>query len=237
MVVLTTIISSMDIQTDSIKQTILVAAGKKFAEKGFARTTVREICEAAQVNLAAVNYHFGDKDRLYFQTVKWARKSRADANPLPGDDVDRRSRLRSFILTMVKRTGGVDEPSWEVQLLCREILFPTEACRQLIEEYFRPFFLQLIDIVREFSPGEMSEPVGYRLGYSIIGQVMYLRFTAEMKSIFLMGEMIRDHFQIEQIAEHIYQFSLAALESEDFWAATTKATASVPHRAREPHDN
>ena len=205
------------VENRDIKTKILIAAGKKFAEKGFADTTVREICDVAGANLAAVNYYFGDKENLYIEAVKFARKNRVDENPLPEGDSDPETRLRSFISTMVKRTGGINSPSWQLQLLMRELLFPTEACQRLIDEYFRPSFSQLLEIIQEFSPRPLEEQQAYRLGYSIIGQVMYLRFTSKMKSMFLPEKMLEDHFQIEQIAEHIYQFSIAALKSEEFW--------------------
>ncbi|MGI9178337.1 MAG: TetR/AcrR family transcriptional regulator [Pirellulales bacterium] len=43
---------------------ILSAAGQEFAEHGYEAATVRDICTAAGVNVAAVNYYFGDKRRL-----------------------------------------------------------------------------------------------------------------------------------------------------------------------------
>ena len=43
---------------------ILSAAGREFAEKGFEAATIRDICTLASVNVAAVNYYFGDKHRL-----------------------------------------------------------------------------------------------------------------------------------------------------------------------------
>ena len=48
---------------DTIHQ-ILNAAGEVFAIKGFKDATIREISAQAGVNLAAINYHFGDKERL-----------------------------------------------------------------------------------------------------------------------------------------------------------------------------
>src|SRR5262245_9055913 len=46
------------------KAVILAAAEKLFAERGFADVSMRDITSAAEVNLAAVNYHFGSKDEL-----------------------------------------------------------------------------------------------------------------------------------------------------------------------------
>lgn len=43
---------------------ILDAAQELFAERGFAETSLRMITSKAEVNLAAVNYHFGSKEAL-----------------------------------------------------------------------------------------------------------------------------------------------------------------------------
>src|SRR5579884_4479174 len=51
---------------------LLEAAGEIFAEKGFKGATVREIIDRAGVNIAAVNYYFRDKERLYIEAVKHA---------------------------------------------------------------------------------------------------------------------------------------------------------------------
>ena len=49
---------------DTTRERILQAAGEAFAAAGYRTTTVRDICQKADVNLASVNYHFGDKQRL-----------------------------------------------------------------------------------------------------------------------------------------------------------------------------
>jgi AcrR family transcriptional regulator len=48
----------------STKQRILGAAEELFARRGFAGASLRQVTSTANVNLAAVNYHFGSKDKL-----------------------------------------------------------------------------------------------------------------------------------------------------------------------------
>ena len=60
-----------------------IAAGEIFAERGFDGTTVRDICQRAGANIAAVNYYFGDKQRLYVEAVVQAHRWRMEQFPLP----------------------------------------------------------------------------------------------------------------------------------------------------------
>jgi AcrR family transcriptional regulator len=50
--------------SDHTRAAILNAAERLYADRGFADVTLRDIVAAADVNLAAVNYHFGSKDEL-----------------------------------------------------------------------------------------------------------------------------------------------------------------------------
>src|SRR6202049_1938785 len=50
--------------SDRTRAAILDAAERLYADRGFADVTLRDIVAAANVNLAAVNYHFGSKDEL-----------------------------------------------------------------------------------------------------------------------------------------------------------------------------
>ena len=55
-------------QSDT-KTKILDAAERLFAQKGFDAVSLRNIVEAAKVNLAAVHYHFGSKQALLHAVV------------------------------------------------------------------------------------------------------------------------------------------------------------------------
>ena len=50
--------------SDHTRSAILAAAERLYADRGFGDVTLRDIVAEANVNLAAVNYHFGSKDEL-----------------------------------------------------------------------------------------------------------------------------------------------------------------------------
>ena len=54
------------------RERLIEAGTRLFAERGFKRVSVREICCEARANVAAVNYHFGDKLGLYREVVQSA---------------------------------------------------------------------------------------------------------------------------------------------------------------------
>ena len=115
----------------STRDHILLTAGKVFAECGFQQTTVREICTRAGVNLASVNYYFGDKETLYLEAVQMAHRSRAGEVPLPdwSEDVAAEERLSDFIRTLLTRMIGGDRLPWQSRLMMREVLNPSHAFR------------------------------------------------------------------------------------------------------------
>src|ERR687891_2210622 len=60
---------------------LLEAAGEIFAEYGYRAATVRQICEKAGANIAAVNYYFGDKEGLYLAVLRSVPDAHAEKYP------------------------------------------------------------------------------------------------------------------------------------------------------------
>ena len=60
------------------REALLDAAEALFSSKGYAAVGIREITDAAGVNIASIKYHFGSKSELYLETVRRAME-RSDA--------------------------------------------------------------------------------------------------------------------------------------------------------------
>jgi len=210
---------------DDARSRLLDAAGPVFAEKGYQAATVREICQAAGVNIAAVNYYFGEKERLYIEAVKQASRTRAVQVPFPDwtEETAAETKLRDFVRTLLTRMMGSDRVPWQSRLMLREIMRPTSACRELAEEHFRPQFETLLAILDELLPQHTPPHTKRQVGYSVVGQCMFYRVAGDVVSMLTPQDELQQHFLPEQLAEHIAKFTLAALaRPERFEARTTK---------------
>ena len=202
----------MAVGVDSTKARILEAAGGIFAAKGFEAATVREICQIAGANLAAVNYHFGDKQRLYIETIQYAHRSRAQEIPLPvwDESTPAEVKLRGFVGVLLERMLGEDQAPWHAQLMLREIARPNLACEELVRDYIRPHFEVLKGILRELLPANASEERLALTAFSVVGQCLFYRVARPVVSM-LLGDDRSDRLTTGLLADHITGVMLAAL--------------------------
>ena len=193
---------------------LLETAGRVFAEKGFRAATVREICSAAGANIAAVNYHFGDKSGLHAQAVQYWASIAHRKYPLEivsKSDSSAEERLRLFVRSFLLRLLDESRPSWHAKLMAREMAEPTPALTKAVNRYYRPVVAQLGDIVREVMGNKFSDSAVSRTVNSILGQCLYYHFARPIILQLTPGQRF-DLPEIEQLARHIAEFSLAALK-------------------------
>ena len=206
----------MENDLDTKRQRIIDSAGELFAERGFDTTTVRDICQAADANVAAVNYYFGDKQRLYVEAVVRAHRWRMERVKLPewSQDTPPETKLADFIRTFIRRVRSGPGDTWHTKLIMREIGNPTAACAELVQSSIRPQFEILIAILRELLPQESDDQERLQLtAFSIVGQCLFYHFADPVIRNLMSSEQY-SQLEIDKLADHIAQFSLAALKSE-----------------------
>lgn len=211
---------------------ILAAALEEFSEKGFRAATIREICAKAGVNLAAVNYYFGDKKKLYSAVFKQAHLRAHEAYPLPNWDENDppEVRLRDFIHVSLRRMRSTAESNVHHRLMMREFSQPTGVVKELVEEFFRPHHGLLVSIMRDIVGPNVPEYRLNQLAFSMIGQCLFYRFNQPVLQMLIPQEMLDEHFGTEDLAEYIYRFVLTALQHGG-WDAPLESQACAADSA------
>jgi AcrR family transcriptional regulator len=198
--------------SDDPRQRLLEAAGEEFAEKGFKAATVKAITDRAGANIAAVNYYFRDKEGLYIEAVKAACCGQSMEFPLPDwpPGTNPSSKLADFIRTEVHHlVDSHRSQPWHRQLMMQELARPTPACAELVRDVIRPRAEVIGGIIHELLP-ELPKTKRTLIAHSIVGQCVFHRLAQPIVSL-LVGEEDYRNYDAERLAEHIIEFSFAAI--------------------------
>ncbi len=192
---------------------LLQVAVEVFAEYGFREATVREICSRANLNVASVNYYFRSKEALYSQALTFAFQ---EANRLYPQDAALKmnlppeQRLALFIKNFLHKLLDDSHLGLHSKLIAREIVDPTKALDEIIETAIAPQFALLTEIVQQILGISADKVVVQRCLLSIFGQCLMFKHSRSIIDR-LYPELIANDSAIQAGAEHITQFSLAAL--------------------------
>jgi AcrR family transcriptional regulator len=214
--------------TDPTRQRLLEAAEQVFAEKGFKAASIREISKMAGTNIGAINYHFGDKEKLYIEAVKYAHRACTDGAPFPEWEPNTPAvqKLRDFIRVIVTRMLSPQSPA-SLQLMMREMAQPTAACALVVSEHIQPMAQNLKGILDELLP-EATEQQRYLVGFSIVGQCHFYRNHRAVASL-LVGEEEFRRYDVDLVANHVANFTLRALGLESEKASGIIAKCQMPN--------
>jgi len=198
------------------KRRLMDAAGEIFSEKGFKAATVREICRLAKANVAAVHYHFGDKEGLYQTLLEEAFEAGLRRYPPHlglGPETTCEERLHAFVHSFLLRMLGSERWAWCGKLMARELQEPTKALDHIVERYILPLAEHLRHIVAEVLGGGAKAGDQHTLlcAMSVVGQCQYI-FRSQAVIGKVVPTMRFDEPGIAALADHITSFSLAALK-------------------------
>ncbi len=195
------------------RQQLLEAAGEVFAERGFRSATVREICQRAGANIAAVNYHFGDKEKLYLEVFRYSQQKELERFPQlrKSADLPPEKQLHAFISALLQRIFNKGDASWHGLLMLREMTEPTAALDFIVAEKIRPMSEHLWEIIAELLGCRVEDDRVPRCSFSVVSQcVFYCHSRAVVER--LHPDQTFDQKSLDELAEHITKFSLAGLK-------------------------
>ena len=198
------------------RRQLLVAAGEVFAVRGFRGATMAEICRKAKANVAAANYHFGNKETLYVESWRFGFERSLRIYPPDGGvpaSAPAEERLRGRILAIMRRI--VDPGSHALDVVYKESANPTGLLAGVIQEALEPILEGFISVIRELlGPGADEQMVLLCL-MSIRAQcfgplMRERRRKREVSELLLPGQdpLMED---VEALADHVTRFSLAGI--------------------------
>ncbi len=196
---------------------LLDAAERLFAGHGFRATSVRDITAAAGCNVAAVNYHFRNKENLYREMFR--RRLRAlreqriasirRAMDSAGDRASLELLLRAFTVAFLEPHQDQSGGRRLMQLFSREMLDRHLRPGTLWREMIEPVQQALAHAVRAVAPG-LGAAATRRCIHSVIAQLVHV---VQVRNASGVRPAAPEDFAFPQVVDHIVRFSCAGIRS------------------------
>lgn len=199
----------------STKERILNAAEALFAQHGFAGTSLRLVTGRADVNLAAVNYHFGSKENLVAEVFRRRMdemsRDRMDAlataraqAPMQLEAV-----LRAFVEPPLAMSLDGEGGAAFVRVLARAYAEKNERLRKFLSEHYGHVLREFSRAIVECVPGLSKEQLYWRLDF-LTGALTYA--MADF-GILRRATTTTEHAYCERAAAELVAFAAAGLRA------------------------
>jgi AcrR family transcriptional regulator len=204
----------MNTELFSTKQRILTAAEVLFARHGFAGASLRQVTSAANVNLAAVNYHFGSKENLINEVFRRrldelnAQRLQALAAARGKTDFNLESALDAFVRPALNLSGNDEGGAAFVRVLARAYAEHNARLRQFMHDHYGHVLKQFASSFGELLPHLDKQEVYWRLDI-VSGALTYA--MADFGLIKRRGISAEEHRDIA--TEHLIKFAAAGLRA------------------------
>lgn len=214
------------------RKRLLLAALRLFAGRGFAKTSTREIAQAAGVNIAAISYYFGDKAGLYAACFSEPMGGNAgdlvslyDAPDLPVDEA-----LRRFLASYVEPLKRGEIVRQCMRLHMREMLEPTSQWAKEFERDIKGPHAALVRILSRHLGVKPDDDV-HRLALAVTGLALQL-FVAHDVVTAIRPALMRRAQDIDLWAQRLAMYAIALVEAEARRRAEAAPAPPPPRQAR-----
>lgn len=193
---------------------LLKVGGQLFAEKGFDRTTGKEICELAGANAAAINYYFGGMEGLYSAVLLEAHRQLVTVETLTAiaeADASAQVKLESIIRQLVDAFTEPSESSWMLRVMGREIVAPSPFLSSFPEQELLPKCILLRSIVAELMGLTDEHPAVTRCSFFVISPCILMLINDRDTTKLLSPNFGFEKSDNADIVRHMMQFVLGGL--------------------------
>ena len=196
------------------RERLLLAATRLFGEQGFSKTSTREIAQAANANVAAISYYFGDKAGLY-QACFTAICTPAADNIAMFDQphFTLRESLQGYYRQMIAPLMAGGDADAMLRLFYREMLEPTGIWQREIENNIKPEHMALVGVLcRHLGLKKPNDSV-HRLGYAIAAMCVQMLIGRDIVAE-ITPHMMATPEAVAEWAQHLTVYAEALVQAE-----------------------
>ena len=206
-----------DIHNESVEK-ILLSASSLFSAAGYHGTSIRDIAKHAGANLAAVNYHFGDKESLYcviitrgLQTINLERLTRlnhaiqnAGDRPVPLTTI-----IDIFARPIFKILESRENAKFHlVRLIGRSLVEPLPFVDELLKSELHPVTTRFAQAIRRHVPSLSPTEFMWRISF-VVGAMHHTLATMHRMNDLTRG--LCSNNDSAAALRHFTQFAAASL--------------------------
>lgn len=198
----------------STKQRILDAAEALFASHGFAGASLRQVTSNAQVNLAAVNYHFGSKENLINEVLRLrldklnADRTQALQSALAKSPTQLEDLLGAWIRPALAASANEKGSTAFVRILARTYAEQNERLRTFLHDNYGHVLRDFATALGTLLPHLDKQELYWRMDI-ITGALTFA--MADFGTIKRRGASAEQHRDLT--AEHLIRFAAAGLRA------------------------
>lgn len=206
--------------TLATKARILDAAERLFADRGFDATSLRRITAEADVNLAAVNYHFGSKagllEAVFRRRVEPLNTERLARLEALQHDRDGRPAVEAILKTFIEPALRVSRDPARggtvfMRLLGRSYAEPNDQIRRFMPELYRDIKQRYSEALGQAVPHLAVEELYWRMHF-VVGTIAYTMAGTDALQL-LASCPLCDPDDVEAVTERLVVFLAAGMKA------------------------
>ena len=196
------------------KEVILETACRLFAEKGYDKTTVREICKEANTYQVSINYYFGTKENLFKESLieAYNQTGEKDLNEKI-KELSPEQKLKMIIITTLKNLFSDDKNGWFFKILSNgDDIMQKEPVLTIFVETRKKHNTLFKNTLQEIFKNKLDE---FTMDYAYFLYASQL-ITLNHKNICFRSRFMdcndAEENKISDLAELIYRFIIAGIK-------------------------
>lgn len=212
---------------EAARERLLEAALQLFAGQGYARTSTREIAEAAGANVAAISYYFGDKEGLYRAVFEGPLQPMCRLLPEQAAESRLEDMLRHLYLGYIEPLKQGDHSRLCLRLHMREMIEPTGLWKSSLGESVKPVHEALVAALARHLGVARPDDDLRRLAICIAALGVHQQVARDVIET-LAPQLHADAAALDAWVDRLVLFACAMVEAE------RKRRAALPERRARP---